>query len=245
MADNSGRSDLPRPSSEQAAAEVMAHWAVELHDADGVEETAETAVAFACQAIDCDYAGMVLAAAGGRADIGTVTDELVTQLYQSQIEAGTGPMLEALTGDAVVHVRDVTTERRWPDWADAAAAAGIGAVLHVPMQGSNHAAGVLSLFSTKPRAFSGDDEAIAVLLGRHAAVAVSEAQHDADLHIALDARAAVGQAMGILMERFDLDEARAFAVLRRYSQDSNTKLRDVAQQLVRTRRLPRDRQPGT
>ena len=48
----------------------------------------------------------------------------------------------------------------------------------------------------------------------------------------------VGQAMGILMERFDMDADRAFAVLKRYSQDTNTKLRDVAQQLIDTRKLP-------
>jgi AmiR/NasT family two-component response regulator len=54
----------------------------------------------------------------------------------------------------------------------------------------------------------------------------------------VDARKLVGQAMGILMERFDLDGDQAFAVLRRYSQDTNTKLRDVAQQLIDTRKLP-------
>jgi AmiR/NasT family two-component response regulator len=55
---------------------------------------------------------------------------------------------------------------------------------------------------------------------------------------AVDARKLVGQAMGILMERFDLDADRAFAVLQRYSQNGNVKLRDVAQQLIDTRKLP-------
>ena len=44
--------------------------------------------------------------------------------------------------------------------------------------------------------------------------------------------------MGILMERFDVDGDRAFAILKRYSQDNNTKLRDVAQHLIDTRKLP-------
>lgn len=44
--------------------------------------------------------------------------------------------------------------------------------------------------------------------------------------------------MGILMERIDLDADRAFAILRRYSQDTNTKLRDIAIQLIQTRKLP-------
>ncbi len=58
---------------------------------------------------------------------------------------------------------------------------------------------------------------------------------------AVDARKLVGQAMGILMERYDLDADRAFAILKRYSQDTNTKLRDVAQRLITTRRLPESR----
>ncbi|MEV6269384.1 GAF and ANTAR domain-containing protein [Kribbella sp. NPDC051936] len=222
----------------------MARLAVELHDAEGVKETADAAVDFARTAIDCEQAGIVLAH-GGRVEIGTVTDALVTRLYQLQIEAGTGPMLAALTENTVVHVPDVAEERRWPAWGSAAEAAGIGSVLHVPMRDRERTIGVLSLFSTRSHAFSDDDEAIAVLLGRHVALAVSEAQHDVDLHIALDARATVGQAMGILMERFDVDEAHAFAILRRYSQDNNTRLRDVAEQLIHTRGFRPGQTPGT
>jgi len=59
----------------------------------------------------------------------------------------------------------------------------------------------------------------------------------ANLAQAVDARKLVGQATGILMERYDLDGDRAFTVLRRYSQDINTKLRDAAQQLIDTRKL--------
>ena len=64
------------------------------------------------------------------------------------------------------------------------------------------------------------------------------ARRDKDMAEAVDARKLVGQAMGNLMERFDLDADRAFTVLRRYSQDSNVKLRDVAQQLIDTCKLP-------
>lgn len=244
MVDGVGGSDLLRSSSENTAAEVMARLAVALHDAEGVKETAATAVDYARKAIDCEQAGILLAHSG-RVEIGTVTDALVTRLYQLQIETGTGPMLEALTENTVVHVPDVTGERRWPAWGSSAETAGIGSVLHVPMRDRECPIGVLSLFSTKSHAFSDDDEAIAVLLARHVALAVSEAQHDVDLHIALDARAVVGQAMGILMERFDVDEARAFAILRRYSQDNNTRLRGVAERLIRTRGLPPGQSPGT
>jgi AmiR/NasT family two-component response regulator len=96
---------------------------------------------------------------------------------------------------------------------------------------------VLSLFNTQPNAFSADDEAIAHILARHASVAVASARDDETMAAAVDARKLVGQAMGILMERFDLDDTRAFEILKRYSQQHNVKLRDVAQELIDTRKL--------
>jgi AmiR/NasT family two-component response regulator len=98
---------------------------------------------------------------------------------------------------------------------------------------------VLSLYALHPDAFTADDEAIAHILARHASVAVATARHEVSMAQAVDARKLVGQAMGILMERFDMNGDQAFAVLRRYSQDTNTKLRDVAQTLIDTRSLPR------
>ena len=113
-------------------------------------------------------------------------------------------------------------------------------MLDVPLATRNGARthGVLGLYSTRPDAFSFDDEAIAHILARHASVALANARHDQSMAQAIDARKLVGQAMGILMERYDLDADRAFHVLRRYSQDTNTKLRDVAQQLIDGRTLP-------
>jgi GAF domain-containing protein len=162
----------------------------------------------------------------------------VDTLYRVQIEADQGPMLTALTGDTVT-VLDVATDDRWPSWQSAAVAAGIGSVLQVPMTVSDQTTGVLSLLYAAPDAFTVDDEAIAHILARHASVAVATARQEVSMAQAVDARKLVGQAMGILMERFDINSDQAFAVLRRYSQDTNTKLRDVAQQLIETRKLPR------
>ena len=58
------------------------------------------------------------------------------------------------------------------------------------------------------------------------------------LQQAVATRDVIGQAKGMLMERHGLDADRAFAVLVRYSRDTNTRLRDVAEALVTTRSLP-------
>jgi GAF domain-containing protein len=217
---------------------TFAQFAIELHDAPGVDETLEAVVQFALQAASCTHAGVALAARGGRAEIGATTDPVVETLYRFQIEADEGPMLTALCGETVT-VPDVAADERWPRWRTVAADAGIGSALHVPMTVSDRTTGVLSLFHAEPHAFTVDDEAIAHILARHASVAVATARNEESMAQAVDARKLVGQAMGILMERFDMNGDQAFAVLRRYSQDTNTKLRDVAQQLIETRKLPR------
>jgi GAF domain-containing protein len=169
-----------------------------------------------------------------------LTDPKLADLYQQQIEEGTGPLLTAIDQQNVLLIPDTAAETRWsPRWADEVATAGIRSAMHVPLMLAGHAQAVLSLYSDQPDAFDTDDVAIAHILARHASVAIASARHDASMAQAIDARKLVGQAMGILMERYDLDGDRAFEVLKRYSQDTNRKLRDVAQELVDTRKLPR------
>ena len=109
--------------------------------------------------------------------------------------------------------------------------------------------GALNLFDPEPDRFDADDVAVAQVLARHAGIALATSQRVENLELAIDARKLIGQAQGILMERFDLDADRAFEVLRRFSQDRNIKLREVAQRLIDTRKLPMtdtdDSSPGT
>jgi GAF domain-containing protein len=109
-----------------------------------------------------------------------------------------------------------------------------GARLHT----STETIGSLNVYDERPGRFERDDLAVVHVLARHAAVALAATRDTSQLWQAIDARQLIGQATGILMERFSLDADRAFEVLRRYSQDRNVKLRDVAARLVETRRLP-------
>ncbi|WBQ04320.1 GAF and ANTAR domain-containing protein [Kribbella sp. CA-293567] len=230
-------------STQHPTAAAFARLAVELHDSTGVAETVETAVQFARQALSCRYAGLVLLEHGRQLVIAAVTAPIIADLYQLQIDAGTGPLIASLENRAPVTVADATTDDRWsPQWSALTASIGVRSVLHLPLMPANQPVGVLSLFAEQPNSFEPDDLAIAHILARHASIAVANARNEETLSQAVDARKLVGQAMGILMERFDLDGDRAFEVLRRYSQDSNTKLRDVAQQLIDTRKLPGSRE---
>jgi len=225
----------------QTSADTFARLAIELHDAPSVEETIDAVVQFALQALNCSYAGVALYSRGSRPEIAAVTDPVVADVYNLQLSTETGPLVTAIRQRTTILIRDTSTDNRWPEWAAKVADLGVRSVLDVPLatgNGSTTTVGVLGLYSPDPDAFSQDDEAIAHILARHASVAVATARHEQTMAQAVDARKLVGQAMGILMERFDIDDDRAFAILKRYSQDTNTKLRDVAQQLIDTRKLP-------
>ncbi|WBQ08707.1 GAF and ANTAR domain-containing protein [Kribbella sp. CA-293567] len=224
---------------ERAAAEAFALLASDLHEVDGVEETVEAVVQFALQAIKCTAASVVLVTRGARPEPMALTDPRLADLYREQVDAGEGPLLAAIGDDQPIHIPDVTSETRWsPNWAQQVTAAEICSALHVPLTVGGRPSAVLSLYSDRPHAFDDDDLAVAHILARHAAIAIANARHEESMNQAVDARKIVGQAMGMLMERFDLDSDRAFGVLKRYSQDNNRKLRDVAVELIETRKLP-------
>nr|WP_238332249.1 GAF and ANTAR domain-containing protein [Kribbella jejuensis] len=209
-----------------------------MHEAEGVEETIQAVVEFAIQALNCAYAGVALRHRGGGLEIPAVTDPVVAEIYQFQTAGGDGPLVLCMEERATVLVPDLEQDTRWVDWAKKVLELGVRSVLDVPLWTSSGPLGVLGLYSKEPDAFGPDDIAVAYILARHAAVAVASARREEHLKVAVDARKLVGQAMGILMERYNLDSDQAFQVLRRYSQDTNTKLREVAQHLIDSRRLP-------
>jgi GAF domain-containing protein len=221
-----------------STADAFARLALELHRSGSIDETIDAVVAFALQALGCSYAGIAVAGRGRRSEIPAVTDPVVAGIYQAQLTSGNGPMTVCMTERVPVLVTDTVLDGRWPEWAAQVSALGVRSVFDVPLETAAGTVGVMGLYSDRPDAFTADDQAIAHVLARHATVAIANARHDATLMQAIDARKLVGQAMGILMERFDLDSDRAFELLKRYSQDNNLKLRDVAEHLVDTRELP-------
>ncbi len=236
--DDTGVASGKSPRDQGDAAAAFSKLALEMHDAPGVEETVQAVVDFALRALNCDYAGVALRTRG-RPEVPAVTDPTVAEIYQFQMVSGEGPLVECMRNHITVLVPDTVGELRWPDWAKKVLELGVRTVLDVPLRTMSNTVGILGLYSVEPNAFGPDEEAIAEILARHASVAVATARREQHLAVAVDARKLVGQAMGILMERYGLDGDRAFQVLQRYSQQTNTKLRDVAQQLIDSRNLPR------
>jgi GAF domain-containing protein len=225
---------------DEQIADVFARLAVELHRESGVEETIDAVLQFALLAVGCTHAGVVLARRAGRLEPAASTAPVVGQIDQLQLDYGEGPALTSVAdrNDVGLLVKDLALDERWPVWGPEAAALGLRSALALRLHTGGPTLGVLELFHPVPDAFGADEDAVAHILARHASVAVATARQEASLWQAVDARKLIGQAQGILMERFDLDADQAFAVLRRYSQDYNVKLRDVADGLISTRNLP-------
>lgn len=219
-------------------AEDFAQLAISLHDEPGVDETVDRVLAYALKAVDCEYAGVIFVHGRSRVETAAATDPLIETLDKVQMECGEGPDIDVLADRYSVIVSDTYTERRWPTWAERVASHGIRSLLSVRMYTSASTIGTLNLYDARPDRFDVDDQAVAHLLSRHAAVALASARTTENLWQAVDARKLVGQAQGILMERYQLTADQAFAVLMRYSQDNNLKLRTVAEGLIMSRRLP-------
>ncbi|TWD81897.1 GAF domain-containing protein [Kribbella amoyensis] len=217
--------------------EQFGELAMHLHDQDGVLATVEGVLQFAVEALHYDHASVMLMNRK-RAETIAATDPLVTLADQLQVDLGEGPSLLAISRRDNVLVRDTVGDARWPKWSPTAAEAGIRSVLALRLYTAHSTSGVLNPASSEPYRFGEGEAEAAQLLALHASIAVASARQEESLKLAVDARKEVGQAVGRLMERYGLDAVRAFAVLKRYSQDTNQRLSVVADLVNRTGRLP-------
>jgi GAF domain-containing protein len=205
---------------------------------DAVEGTAEGIVALACETLDCQYAGLSVFRAGGTFDTLAPTDPLVSEADQLQYQLREGPCVEAAWEETTFLSHDLGADPRWPNWGPKAAALGFGSMLAARLSIGDQTIGALNLYSTASRDYTEDDRETAVIFATHATATLVSVRERESLKAAVEGRTVIGQAQGILMQRFDLDPDRAFAVLRRFSQTQNVKLRTVAELVISNGDLP-------
>lgn len=234
--------ELPRGSTADrpSLAERMVEAARELQDEPDPQTTMEAGVRLAAENVrDCDAAGITLAYRAGRLDTPAYTHDMALAGDLLQYELGEGPCLDAIWHDTIVHSADLATDPRWPAWAPRVAREhDARSMLCFQLFTYGEKLGALNLYSRTPDAFDADDRDDGLALAAHIAVAIAAAQQVEQLSHALDTRTMIGQAVGILTERYQLDPPLAFQVLTRISSHTNTKLRDVARELIDTGELP-------
>ncbi|MER7577124.1 GAF and ANTAR domain-containing protein [Streptomyces sp. NPDC126514] len=223
-------------------AEQMALLARHLLAQDSVQATLDEIAASAVKLVDgCDAAG-ILAVRKGRAVTLAACGDMVHDSDRLQGELAEGPCFDLARrkdGQRVCRIADLSQPQpAWERFAAGARELGIGSMTGVLLYTDNEDFGALNLYARKPGAFGKDIETAGWLLASHAAVALADARTIDQLEHGMETRHAIGEAMGILMERHRLSEDDAFKVLQRISQHHNIKLRDVAQRVRAERTNP-------
>lgn len=167
------------------------------------------------------------------------TDGRTLAVDEEQYTRDQGPCLEAMRIQEIIRTATEDAEQRWPEFAAAARANGIKSFLAAPLVVNGESLGALNIYSHDRDGFDRLDDALVAMFAAQATVALANVQVyaqavtlSAQLRQALVSRAPIEQAKGILVARHGYSDDEAFDVLRRLSQTRNTKLRDVAVDLV-------------
>ena len=181
-----------------------------------------------------DLAGVLLVKKGGEFESLADTEDLAGQLDKLQHDYGEGPCADAALKQTIVRTDDLREEPRWPKYAPAAVQLGVLSSLSFKLYTAERTAGALNLFSFTAGVWDTEAETIGSVFAAHAAAAIMAGRYGEQMQSALSTRDRIGQAKGIIMERYGVDDVRAFELLRRLSQESQSKLVGIAHRVIET-----------
>ena len=215
-------------------AAALGNLAVRMHGQNDPDATLRTIVASATTIVPCiSWAGASFVR-GKTVTPSAATDDVASALDQLQSELGEGPAFEVLALERTLWVPDLRTDVRWPRFAKAATERGVRCVVSFRLFLDHDVLGVLTLYGPDTGSFDEDAIVYGELLAQHAAIAIAGARAEQQMQRAIASRDVIGQAKGIIMERFHVDSVHAFELLVQLSQESNVKLIKVAQQVIDT-----------
>jgi len=214
-------------------AQSIAEAARTLYKPRSLGDTLQTIVEVACNSVPgFDHVGIATLEKKGDIETRAFTGDLVLPLDKTQYGLREGPCSSVLQGSETVSVSSLERELRWPHYVPQAREAGVRSQMAVRLYVDEGAMGGINFYSTISDEVSHDAQTLARLFATHAAIALGHAQERETLNEGLQTRKTIGEALGILMERYEMNEDRAFAFLVRASSHRNIKLRAVAQELV-------------
>ena len=168
------------------------------------------------------------------------SNDLAVLMDETQYRVHQGPCLSAALENRTIHIEDVSTERRWPEFVTVAAKLGVGSSLSIPLQagGASFSAG-LNIYGNGPDAFDDNDMALATAFAAQASSMVANTlaywaafDMSRNLTVSIESRGVIEQAKGILMGTLRMTADDAFRELRTRSQAENRKVRDIAAEIV-------------
>jgi transcriptional regulator with GAF, ATPase, and Fis domain len=209
------------------------------HEHGDIDATLQTITSGAVNAVPgAEDGGISYVIARRKVESRAWTGELAHDADRLQNRVREGPCLDAIWTHVVVRIDDMATETRWPRFAADAARMGVGSCLSFQLFVEHDRLGALNLYARTAHAFDAESEEVGRVFASHAAVALSGAQTEDNLRKAMTSRDVLGQAKGILMERYKLTSDQAFHTLTRASMETNRKIIDVAEELCQTGSMP-------
>ena len=182
---------------------------------------------------DVQASSITIKHSDGRLETAAPTDDFLCDVDAAQYEFQEGPCYEAAVDTVHVTSSDLAADARFPRYAPVALRAGIKAQAGIRLFDAPGSNGALNLYSDTIGAFS-DLRILSQLFAHQSAVALDYARQVDQLQEAVRSRQMIGQAVGMVMERYGIDEARAFGFLTRLSSHENLKIRLVAERLVQS-----------
>jgi ANTAR domain/GAF domain len=184
-------------------------------------------------------AGITIATRSGEVTTLGATQPEAEKIDDIQARNGEGPCLEAAWEQHVMRIDDMTVEQRWPRFTrDTLDNTTVRSIMSFQLFKTRNDMGALNFYADRPFAFDDSTMEMGLIVATHTALAWNLLTREKQFRSALASRDIIGQAKGILMERFDVDAVAAFELLKRLSQDSNRPLATIAEQLVNA---PRDK----
>ena len=184
------------------------------------------------------YAGITVASREGKVRTASSTNRYPTLLDDIQQRHDEGPCLSAAWEQHMIRIDDMMTEHRWPAYCSAAIEeTPIRSIMSFQMFADHQNMAALNFYAERPNAFDDDAVELGLIMATHTALAWNLVRRNQQFQSALASRDIIGQAKGMVMERFKIDAVQAFELLKRLSQNSNTPVAVVARQLVESAHL--------
>lgn len=225
----------------QAVQLAQAVW--EMVSQPDLARTVDQVLVNACAFTPAAEVGIVRLQGEQRVEIAGTSGPRARRADELQLHYGEGPCLQAALARDVCLLEDARYDDRWPRLSPAVAELGWSSVLSLPLLRKGTPLGALNLYSDTPACFGDDDVAWARVFARHASVALGVRIAEEELRQAMADQHLLGQAKGILMERYGLDLEAAQAALEQHARTSGAPLSDVASTVISTRRLPTPARP--
>jgi transcriptional regulator with GAF, ATPase, and Fis domain len=195
-----------------------------------IAELAENA---AVEVPGAQYAGVTVTRNARTIDTPATTHKWPLLLDEIQQRHREGPCLTAAWEEKIIHVADLETDKRFPLYRrDALAETPIRSIMAFQLFIAGVTMGALNVYAEEPHAFGPATKTIGMIFAAHSSIAWNAARRDEQFKRALASRDVIGQAKGMIMERYSVDAVQAFEVLRKLSQDSNVPLIEIATELV-------------